>query len=339
MEADFQTFANNKELIANIESNLDYLNDQFNVLKDLTKITVSDESFNQAITAFYKVFELIPLLAPHINSYEMPFFRARHNKIKNKLYKNIGDISYNKERPDLIEAGRFNQPKQAVFYASLPFENIPINPSLTACLETCKGLTDQNHPVQLTDFTISRWKIKSPFYVINFCFDEDHLKANAELKLQTDEYLNNIKACLNKYASDFVLEFLTYFSEMSGNRTPTKNEYYILTAMFYAMRYYYKEKLKKDIHGLIYPSAMTETNGLNIVLTTTAVDKFLKPDKVAMYRFFLDGKTYHAAPCSNAVDILNDEFNITGFRRIPENRWYTVECEAENGGPLKESRD
>lgn len=335
----FEAFSQNKSLINSIQDNLPELKRYFKELQKLTTQPGSQATFDIAINAFYRIFDCVPLPGPYIDSYEMPFFRARPNNKKNVLFSKITDISYNGTNPKAISEGRFNQRGEAVFYASLPVENDAAKSSLAACLETCKGLTSERNPVKLKDFTIGRWKIIKPFYVINFCFDDEHLKGNPSLKRQTEEYINLLRKCLNEESSNFILEFLTYFSELSGRKSEEKYEYYILIAMFYAIRIYYEKKLDINILGLIYPSAMTEKKGLNIVLTTEAVDQHLKLDKVGMYRFFLDGKTYHADPCCEAVDIVDDGFTITGFRRIPENKWYTIECEPSYGTQLLESKD
>lgn len=336
---DFEGFASNKALFASIEQNLQDLKKHFEILKGLVSKPANQTNFDSAINAFYWLFDCIPLIGPYIDSYDMPLFRAWANDKKNVLFSKISEISYNSTYPQGIGEGRFNQMQEAVFYASLPVDNDIVKSSLAACLETCKGLTALQHPVTLKDFTIGRWKILKPFYVINFCFDEEHLKGNAPLKKQVDQYFKAIRECLNKESSDFITEFLIYFSVLTGKRSEQKSEYYLLIAMFNAIQIYYKKNGGTVIKGLIYPSAMTEKKGLNIVLTTAAVDEYLRLDKVGMYWFFLDGKTFHGDPCCDAVDIKGDGFTITGFSSIPENRWYTIECESKTGGPLRQSRD
>jgi hypothetical protein len=338
MDNNMQLLAKSTEVIRQLHEELPNLITEFESIKSLRDHSVNDENFNKAINSFYQIFQYVPLLTSHLDSLDMPLFRARPNDQKNVLFTKQTDISYNSTNIKVIQAGRFNGPTQAVFYASLPVEDSEINPSMTACLETCKGLTDQNHPVKLKDFTIGRWKIKKPFYAVNLCFDEEHLKGNKSLKNATELYIKTIRECLNKETSDFVIGFFTYFSEMSGRRSPTKNEYYILTALFYAVKYYYWKSEQRIVHGLIYSSAMTEAKGLNIVLTADAVDSFLRLDKVAMYRFMLDNQnTFYATPCSTAVDIVDGHFNLTNFTPVPDNKLYTIECESANG-PLKESK-
>lgn len=324
-EDSIRSLSQNKILIAEVHENLNELESEFLKVQSLFIHPVTDVNFNAAITSFYKIFILVPLMKSRIDAKGMPMFRARPNEKKNILFSKEIDISYNSTDLSVIKAGRFNQPLQAVFYGSLPVENSKIPPEMVACLETCKGLTDPINPVYLKDFTIGRWQIQKPFYVVNLCFDEAHLKGNQPLKRAADEYLQIIRDCLTKESSKFVFKFLTYFSEMSGRRSLTNNEYYILTALLYAVKYYYWKEKNERVYGLIYPSAMTEAQGLNLVITTEAVDLFLKPDKVIMYRFLLDRidkTTYTADKCSAMADIKDGEFQITNFIRIPEERRY-----------------
>lgn len=123
---------------------------------------------------------------------------------KNVLFSQETDISYNRTNPEIIRAGRFNQPKRATFYASIPVDEGEIDTSTAACLEACKALTDKENPFNLLDITIGRWTVVSPFQVLNICFDKDHLKNNASLRLSVEQYLSGMESCLSAESFDFV---------------------------------------------------------------------------------------------------------------------------------------
>jgi hypothetical protein len=97
--------------------------------------------------------------------------------------------------------------------------------------------------------------------------------------------------------------------------TQPGNAYYILNALYYAMLYYYDKTYGVLPAGMIYPSAMSESKGLNIVMIPPAVDGYLKLDKVVMYRFFLvkEEKQYMSYPCSDLVDVIDNKFSITDY--------------------------
>lgn len=318
MEAIQLTLSENKKLIAQIHESLPKLETEFLRIQSLASLSVTDENFNAAIDAFYQIFHVLPLMASQMEI-GIPLFRARPHEIKNIIFSKQVEISYNSTNRSIIKAGRFNQPQQSMFYGSLYTDEDVVNPSLTACLETCKELSDPITPSEIKDFTIGRWKIHTSFYVMNLCFDDEHLKHNKSLKTATEKHLLHMQESLTAESYVFYLKFFKYFSEMAGRKSIGANEYYILTALFYAVQYYYKEHMKHTIYGLIYPSAVTEVKGLNIVLTPNGVDTFLSLDKVVMYRFVLGGldkKTYEADKCSDMAEVVNGGFDILNFRYV-----------------------
>lgn len=318
---DIRDLGEYKSLMESLHNRLEDLESEFKKIQTLFDIDVSDDNFNVAISSFYFIFDVVPLMSLTMKPDEIDLFRARVNQ-KNVLFDSASEISYNRARPDLIEAGRFNQPKQPVFYASLPVEKGKVVPYLAACFETCKGLIDKDNLVNLLDFTIGRWKVTQPFHVINLCFDPEHLQYSPSLNFAVQSYFNGLASHMSVEAFAFVKRFLGYFSEMSGRQSLQKREYYILTALFYAIRFYYKKHYEQDVYGLVFSSAATEKNGLNVVVMPDAADNCLELDVIIMYRFFRDDKTFVADKCSDMVRAVNGTFNITGFQQIPDRKSY-----------------
>ncbi|RZK13486.1 MAG: hypothetical protein EOO43_17855 [Flavobacterium sp.] len=240
--------------------------------------------------------------------------RGRPN-YNNEIFSKQSDISYNSECRNRIEFGRFNQKGEPLFYASLPTEKKTIDYVLSCALECCKELTFGNNNSQ--DITIGGWTINQPFPVLNLCFDTAHLHENATLAKEMQKYIDTIDECFSFEAAKFIKNFLYYFSELSGSAASSDYHYFSTTALFHAIRYYYYDIVKEPKFGLIYPGAMSEKKGLNIVLTCDAVNRFLSLDKVVMYRYYLlsGTKTYIAAPCSDIAYPKNGEFLIQNYRR------------------------
>jgi RES domain-containing protein len=313
--------AQNANLLKAIHESLPELETEFAKIQTLFDHDVSNERFSVAINCFYYIFDFIPLMSLELRPGQMQLFRSRPNK-KNELFSKQTDISYNSTNPEIIQAGRFNQPGKAAFYASLPVQKGKVEASGSACLETCKGLTDQENPVDLIDFTIGRWDVIKPFHVVNICFAEDHLQYSPDLGYAVASFFDNIKKTLSPESFAFVHRFLIFFSEMSGRQSLQQREYYILTAFYFALGCYYKDKKQEDVYGLIFPSAATERNGLNIVMTPEAVDLHLELDVVMMYRYFRSDKIFVADRCSDMVKAKDGEFSITGFQQIPDRKKY-----------------
>jgi len=185
---------------------------------------------------------------------------------------------------------------------------------LACSLESCKELIDPDNPPSIQDMTVGRWTVREAFSVINFCCNDIHLSGNKVLKEATDGYLEEIKAYFNERAAAFINNFMRFVSDLSCSAQPG-NGYYILNALFYAILYYYSQTYHTIPAGVIYPSAMSESRGLNIVLLPPAVDDFLQLEKVAMYRFFLvkGDKQYVSYPCSSLVEVIDNKFLITSY--------------------------
>ena len=298
--------------------------ERFETLQLLLDKPANDENYEKAFSIFYAIIDAVPLLYNELSGFDI--FRAQTNR-PNELFNSQSRISYNKTNPGRIPPGKFNVWYEPMFYGCLPYkpinENEYLQPYLAATYETCKELKDRTIPLQ--DFTIGLWKIKSPFCVINLCFDDFHLANNYELKRANDEYIKNLTLNLSSQAGDFVYQLFKYYSSLCRTGS-NEGAYYILTALFNAIRQYYSNEDTK-INGLISCSAATDGVGLNIVLTPSAVDEYLYLDAALMFRYFLvmpEMIKYIAYPCSEIVinHQKTDDFNYS-FKEylIPSDRF------------------
>jgi len=107
---------------------------------------------------------------------------------------------------------------------------------------------------------------------------------------------------------------MRFFSDLSCQKDPG-NGYHILYALIYAILDYYWETYQVLLPGIIYPSAMSESKELNIVMIPPAVDNYLHLDKVIMSRFFLvkGSKSYVSYNCSNLVDVVDKKFTFQNY--------------------------
>jgi len=269
----------NKDL-ANFQSRFDRLN-------ELLYKPASNENFDDAYQNFYKIFDAVPLLYNQLGG--LNIFRAQTNK-PNELFSTQTRISYNKTNPKCISPGKFNVWYEPMFYGCLPYktenEKDYFPPALGAALETCKDLSDKRKEVLMQDFTVGRWSTKTPFSTVNLCFDEVHLSYNYELKHANETYIRILKDNLSSSAGDFVTQVFQFYSNLCSTGS-NEGSYYILTALFNAIKIYYSQELKMEINGLISSSAATEGRALNIVMTPSAVDKYLMLNAVTMYRYIL----------------------------------------------------
>ncbi|HTD41603.1 MAG TPA: hypothetical protein VK671_13330 [Mucilaginibacter sp.] len=294
-----------------IENNLNVMREKLALVESLVYRPVTNKNFNTAIRAIHFMVDKIPLMINYMDP--VMIVRARPNY--GELFSEQADISYNSKNPEKISAGRFNRPLEPLFYGALAVDNPKTDNVLASTLECCKELQDDERPPAVQDITIGRWFVTQSFPVVNLCFDEKHLAGNKGIKDATEMYLSELKTFFSNETYKFILQFMKFFSELSCSIDESKNYYYILNAFFFAIRYYYAHTRNTPIPGIIYPSAMTGAQGLNIVLVPQAVDRFLYLDLVVMYRFVLvkSTKQYVADICSNFVPVKNKKFTITGF--------------------------
>lgn len=194
---------------------------------------------------------------------------------------------------------------------------------LSCALECCKELSIEYGTPDLQDITGSGWMIEEPFNVVILCFDDLHLKDNPDLKAAVDNYLKTIRLHFSATAADFIEQFFRYFSELSRTTTDDNSCYKLLVPFFHALRYYgdhyhylTESTEPEPIYGLIYPAAMSLAKGLNVVLVRDAVKKFLRLDKIVMYRYFLvkpERTTWVADKCSDIIKVKGRKFTITNY--------------------------
>lgn len=312
--------ASNPDYISRVNNSVGILQSNFTEIKKYLDGPLSDDNFNKTFLLFLDVFDLIPLLKAKLT---MPqIVRGRMHKQGDSLCNERWQVSYNWRFKDKIKLGRFNQEGEPLFYGSLPTESKEMDYVLSCSLECCKELADEYNAPDVQDITLSGWLIDKPFEVIILCFDDLHLTNNPNLKQAVDTYFEAIKTHFSQEVARFIEAFLRYFSELSRTIMDKNQCYQVLTPMFIAMKYYSETQNKEPIYGLIYPSAMSLAQGLNVVLTREAVKQFLRLDKVVMYRYCLvkpERKTWVADKCSDIVKVKGHKFKITGY--VPPGRY------------------
>lgn len=295
-----------------LNQHLEVMEEKLALVESLLVQEVTDERFNMAINAIHFMIDKIPLVMLRLEP-GAPIFRGRPNS--DSLFSQQSEISYNRAAVDRITAGRFNRPMEPLFYGSLRVEDPRVDAVLHCALECCKELTAPDEGPIIQDITVGKWLNRGTLPVINLCFDERHHAVNPRLKTHTENFHKELGTYLSAEACDFVIRFMKFFSALAWSVNTNENSYYILNAFFYAVRYYYAESRNTAIPGIVYPSAMTDALGLNIVLVPQAVDMFLRLDMVYMQRFFRarGSKDYISDPCSELIRVQDGQFR---FRQV-----------------------
>lgn len=292
------------------ENNLPVMEEQLGVVEGLLGEPVTDANFMAAVEAIHFMVDKFPLMITRLDP-NAPIFRARANY--GELFSEQQEISYNLTYADRIEAGRFNRPKEPLFYGALRVDNPATDHVLSSALESCKELINPTAPPQVQDLTIGMWLTTATMPVINLCFDSKHLDGNEILRQSAENYRVEMESYFSAAGCAFIAKFMQFFSELSRLELKAQpNAYYILNAFFYAARFYYANTCNTAIPGIIYPGMMSDAKGLNIVLVPQAVDRFLQLHRVMMQRFnLLKGtKTYTSMPCSKLLTPVDGHFRF-----------------------------
>jgi len=291
-----------------LENNLIPLENNLNEIEHLSFLAETPDRFDDCFNLFISIIERIPLVKHNLK--DVTIIRARPN-YNDQVFSYEHEISYNSREKDKIKSGRFNAPQEPTFYGCLPIPNENINQELNASLESCKELIFNNDTLHIQDMTFSEWIIDREITVVNLCFSDAHLKSNPGIKKVVDEYDIHFREHFNPQASRFVMRFLTYVSHLSCTNK-SENCYYVLTALFKAIDCYYSKCLGLPFDGVIYPSAMTESKGLNIALHPEAVDSHLRPNNVIIYRYckVKNENRYFSYPISDIATIRNGIFEL-----------------------------
>jgi len=251
-----------------------------------------------------------------------------NSKPDSTVFKNIGRCSYN-PCVDSIGLQRSNYEKQQVFYAALPAKANVVSAEMTALLEV--GIKEaKNKSIDTAYYTLSKWKINRILNVLVLPFSKRSYKKNIDFKLINKEFDEILKRLCGDdlFMYYYFKEFLEFMSNIFCKRSKG-NIYYKISSAFYNSvvklfaqknNKYFNYKPPSDYHldGILYPSANTKAEGMNICLSKSVVDdKSIECEMVIMYkmkRCFKNKKNIFYFPASS--EAIPDLSNKLCFKAI-----------------------
>lgn len=302
-EIDFSRFHYSDKDISQFER-------QANEIEKYFQLPITEENFNAVFTIWYQLISVIPL--PSLFIQERFVLRSRRSK-EYEIFEDEADISYNSKRPDLIEAGRFNRPQEAVFYGVLPSDRQEkfVN---AATIESYKELIKDENMQEVIYYHLCKFNINQPFPVINLCFEPKVLSIHPGLDRLVKSQVENLKSKLPSKSSDSIIRFWHFVSAISSERKLCDQHHMVSTALFCAIREYYDTRSNDPINGIIYPSPMVYGDAVNIALMPHAVDHYLTPDVCFIFKYIrsLDNKkNFETDICSKPEKVTNGKLNIS----------------------------
>lgn len=269
---------------------------------------VSSVNFSAVYERWCYLLRRFPL--PPVQISDRRILRARRN-FNGEIFAEQHEISYNTTCPERLSLGRFNRPGEALFYGSLPTISDKVDFFLTAACEACKDFFDHTSSEDVFDLTFGAWGVKK-FTAICLCLEKKHLAANERMKEYIEYFTQKLRENCNAASYNFIINTLESISNLSAIKDKNEGTYFVLTAFFCAIREVYKND-KEQINGIVYPSAETHGNGLNVVLTPNAVDTYLRLEEVLMYRVSRVGenrKTLDIFPVTDIVPVVDRKFQF-----------------------------
>lgn len=236
---------------------------------------VEESTIRQAISDIVKVPILQAILKPH--DFFIDRISMNEGNLKEWRARYIQRLSYLKDKKILKNRtayGRANLPKKSMFYGALLTKEI-ISPRLTAFLETSEMAFDISIREQY--FTVSIWRIKSPFLVYECVFQDDEIDVNENTIYSRERQNENLKSLqLSKEEQLNTIEVLKFFSKAFSKKVLKTEDYnYKITALFTDMILSHP-KNQETLWGITYPSVKSGLLGQNIAISPEAVDSFLE---------------------------------------------------------------
>lgn len=305
-----------------------------NQVKAILLSMAEDDSVTPLLiqTFFEKFLVRKPLL---ILSFNYPFLaRCSPNdysvnaKSTDAVFKNVSRCSYNPNN-NSIKLQRCNYEKQQVFYGSVPAKAKQVSADMTALLEVSLDYV-KNKNINRWYFTLSRWKVNRPLNMVVLPFSKRSHSRNEDFKAMNKEFNRILKQSTegDKELYFYFKDFLEFISNVFCKRGKKNCYYKISSAYFNAMLEIiekqrltfinYKPTGKYIIDGIIYPSANTKAEGMNVCLRKELVDdSSIKCDMAVMSAMQRDASNFKHITFPNVSnESIPDENGDLHFNRI-----------------------
>lgn len=254
----------------------------FQVKAILLSMAEDEEVALKCIENFFLKF-LLRVALPY-QKLHYPFIARCNINQSGEVIKHVNRCSYNPNKNKIV-LQRCNYPCQQVFYGAIPCETENVSADMTAMLETTLEYV-KNKKVSQLYMTLSRWTIIKPIYVYVLPFSKKSSRHNKDFRQLNKLFQLELRKLTNddEVEYKYLLHFLEFLSEVFCKKK-SKQKYYRISSAFYNAIMKLDVTQKFNIEGLIYPSANSKAEGMNVVLQKVVVDEYkLDCDMAIMYK-------------------------------------------------------
>lgn len=178
------------------------LNEILGKVESYISNTPNAGEFTKIANLFLFLIQNLPLVIVELEAKGL--IRARPNR-SDEIFSEEWQISYNSRDTEYIDLGRFNRKHESVFYGAIPTENEKVSMLLTGTLESCKEIFDKTNNAPFHDLTVGLWEVEKKFWVINLCFDNNHLDNNPRLEIAVKTQIEKFKSIATQESFDLIM--------------------------------------------------------------------------------------------------------------------------------------
>ena len=282
------------------------------LLKMALDTSIPVEDIEKEITEFIKGKPILPF-SDFAFSFVVRCSPNNGKKDGSEVFSHVNRCSYH-PIVEKVEMQRCNYDRQQVFYAAVTSEAEGLSASGLALIESgWRYIKDRR--IQRYYFTLSRWRTNRLLKVFALPFAKRSHRRNKDFKKMNENYIRLLRKACKDYNADYkeVKTFMMFISNVFCRKT-RGNYYYRISSAFANSIL----KFAPHIDGIIYPSAQTKAEGMNIVLRKELIDnRTLKCDYATMLAMQRDPSNLkHIVFPKASSDTIPDETGRLNFQHI-----------------------
>jgi hypothetical protein len=230
-----------------------------------------------------------------------PIERGRIHKSDESSFNSEFDISYRTDLGNITEFNRANKPHISRFYGSIPSQDIQMA-RIVLFSELDKNFRDNELSDYSSTMTVGRWIVQEDFEVADIVFS-DSFKNNTHIEDKYNFWVEHLKG--HKISEEDYYKLLKFFADEFSKTNINSHHDYKLSTVYTDFAIY-----ANDLNGVMYPSVRTDYKGTNVVLTDRAVEKYLKLEKVCVFKYIVENRTSKLIPVMYSENLgpLNTRF-------------------------------
>jgi hypothetical protein len=267
----------------------------------MKKVDLAKLSYNKILSVIRDNEIQLPYLTAMIKK-GAPIERGRIHKDNELFFTSEFDISYRTDVGNIDKFNRASKPHTSRFYGALPGQDVQMA-RIVLFSELDEKFRNNERSDYSSKMTIGRWIVQEDFEVADIVFS-DSFKNSQHIRDKYNFWVEKLKG--HKIGEENYQKLLKFFSdEFAKQKIITHHDYKLSTA--YADMAIYAN----DFNGVLYPSVRTDYMGINIVLTDRAVEKYLKLEKVCVFKYIVENNRSMLIPEMYSDDLgpLNTRFN------------------------------